>query len=121
MKWVFLFLTQKIYCVFEKKKSSQYNFYMLPWFDLNNLTFSIKSYPPFSFRAGSSKTSPLPYSHRTTRSCRFVCECTRTSWQTAQSPGSGLRSRAFDRLKNTSLTCRAQTCSATGQTMQQED
>lgn len=32
---------------------------MLPWFDLNNLTFSTKSCPPFSFRAGSSKTSPV--------------------------------------------------------------
>lgn len=26
---------------------------------LNNLTFSAKSYPTFSFRAGSSKTSPV--------------------------------------------------------------
>ena len=45
----------KLYCVFEKQLS-QYNLYMLPWFDLHNFTFSVKSYPHFSFRAVSSKT-----------------------------------------------------------------
>jgi len=87
----------KLYGVFEKNFPNTTSICFHDFIYIISLSLLILL--PFLFQSSIIQNIlrlPLPYSQRTSRTCCFVCECTHTHWQTAQTPGSGLGSKAFN-------------------------
>lgn len=106
-----------------KVRNSLYNFHMLPRLNLCNFSFSIKSTLTSSLEQYNPQhpQSPLPYSHRNTSICSFVCEHAGSLLRClAQVSKPGVLTWAEEHISHLQ-SMNLQKCFASGQTTQQED